>query len=267
MIATLVGILMAAAPAAATEVRFTWPDGARAAVSLSFDDARPSQVDAGLALLDALGVKVTFFVVPGAVEDRLAGWKAAVAAGHEIGNHSLTHPCSGNFAFARRKALEDYTYEKMARELREANARVKALLGVTPRTFAYPCGQTFVGRGRRTRSYVPLVAEMFDAGRGWRAEAPQDPRAGDLAQVNGVEMDGKDFEHIVPLIEQAREAGGWLVLGGHEIGEGGRQTTRVSLLRRLVPYLLDPANGLWVAPVGTVAGHVRGIQNNKGDQR
>src|SRR5207244_1212077 len=41
---------------------FRWPDGKRAAVSLSFNDARVSQIDAGLALLNRQHVKVTFFV-------------------------------------------------------------------------------------------------------------------------------------------------------------------------------------------------------------
>ena len=44
-----------------TSAAFRWPTG-RAAVSLSFDDARTSQVDEGLALLKKMGVKVTFFV-------------------------------------------------------------------------------------------------------------------------------------------------------------------------------------------------------------
>lgn len=261
-------VTLLAAPPTPPPARFPWPNGARAALSVSFDDARASQVDTGLAVLDGLGLKVTFYVVPGAVEQRLAGWKTAVASGHEIGNHSLIHPCSGNFPWARDKALEDYNYERMRRELTDASALVKTLLGVAPETFAYPCGQTFVGRGRATQSYVPLVAELFLAGRGWMAEAAQDPRAGDLAQVMGVEMDGKDFEQIVPLLDQARETGGWLVLGGHEIGEGGRQTTRVAMLRKLAPYVLDPANGLWVAPVGAVAKHIRTHQTNtKGDHR
>jgi peptidoglycan/xylan/chitin deacetylase (PgdA/CDA1 family) len=46
---------------------FKWPDGKRAAVSLSFDDGRLSQIDTGLALLKKLGLKVTFFVNPGSV--------------------------------------------------------------------------------------------------------------------------------------------------------------------------------------------------------
>jgi peptidoglycan/xylan/chitin deacetylase (PgdA/CDA1 family) len=258
--------LLPRAVPAAPPAPFPWPGGARAALSLSFDDARASQVDVGLAVLDAQGVKATFYVVPEAVERRLEGWRKVAAAGHEIGNHSLTHPCSGNFPWARRKALEDYTLDRMRRELVDANARVKELLGVAPETFAYPCGQSFVGRGRQTRSYVPVVAELFRAGRGWLDEAPNDPRYGDLAQVMAIEMDGKDFPEVLPALEQARETGAWVVLGGHEIGRGGRQTTRVSMLEKLLPYARDPAHGLWVAPVGTVARHIGTVQS-KGDSR
>jgi hypothetical protein len=35
-----------------SESVFTWPEGKQIAISLSFDDARASQVDAGTALLD-----------------------------------------------------------------------------------------------------------------------------------------------------------------------------------------------------------------------
>ena len=37
-----------------------WPKGKEAAISLSFDDARFSQVDRGTALLDSMQVKATF---------------------------------------------------------------------------------------------------------------------------------------------------------------------------------------------------------------
>jgi peptidoglycan/xylan/chitin deacetylase (PgdA/CDA1 family) len=263
----LAGLALLAAPGAPAEpARPAWPGGARAALSLSFDDGRTSQVDVGLPLLDSLGAKVTFYLVPSAVEPRLDGWKRAAAAGHEIANHTLTHPCSGNFPWARAKALEDYTLERMRGELVDANRRLQELLGVAPETFAYPCGQTFVGRGTQAKSYVPLVAELFVAGRGWLAESPNDPAYCDLAQLMGMEMDGKEFEQILPLLDQARETGGWLVLGGHEIGPEGRQTTRVSLLRRLIPYARDPAHGIWLAPVATAARHVRSFQQ-KGDSR
>jgi peptidoglycan/xylan/chitin deacetylase (PgdA/CDA1 family) len=239
-------------PAAATAG--AWPGGARMALSLSFDDGRESQVTRGLPVFARHRSAVTLFVVPSAVERHLAGWKQAVAAGHEIGNHSLTHSCSGNFPFSRQKALEDHSLERMRAELAEANARITQLLGVTPRTFAYPCGQTYVGRGRETRSYVPVVADLFLAGRGWLDEAANDPAVVDLAQTLGVEMDGKDFAQIRPLLDEARSRGAWLVLAGHDIGDDGRQTTRIAMLDALLPYASDPANGIWLATVGEVAG-------------
>src|SRR5436309_3602498 len=149
---------------------FRWPDGKRAAVSLSFDDARLSQVDTGLPLFRKLGVRVTFFVQSAHVPERLAGWKQAVADGHEIGNHTVTHPCTGNFPWARQNALEEFTLARMEKEILGANAAIRESLGVTPRTFAYPCGQTFVGRGADAKSYVPLVAKHFLAGRGYHGE-------------------------------------------------------------------------------------------------
>ncbi|GAA4421622.1 polysaccharide deacetylase family protein [Nibrella viscosa] len=227
------------------------------AVSLSFDDARLSNVDVGTPLLDQYGVKATFFVVPSAVKQRLDGWKKAVAAGHEIGNHSVAHPCSGNFLWSRQKALENYTLEQMRTELMDANKQVQALLGVKPEVYAYPCGQTFVGRGRDTKSYVPVVADLFRAGRGWLDEAPNDPTFCDMAQLYGMEMDGKDFEQILPILEKARETGQWVVLAGHEIGESGNQTTRVAMLKKLCEYAKNPANGVWLAPIGTVAAYVQ----------
>jgi len=236
---------------------FTWPNGRRVAVSLSFDDARASQVDGGTALLDRYGVKATFYLVPSAVEKNIQGWKQAAASGHEIGNHSLNHPCSGNFAWSRGKALEDYTIDQMRRELTEANRRIAELLGVTPESFAYPCGQTFVGRGVSTQSYVPVAASVFVTSRGWLDEAPNDPSYIDFAQLTGIESDGKDFEQILTIVESARQTGSWVVFAGHDMGKGGAQTTRLAMLERLCAYVNDPANGVWMAPVGTVAKYVR----------
>jgi peptidoglycan/xylan/chitin deacetylase (PgdA/CDA1 family) len=258
--ALLTGVLVyAQGPAAG----FAWPEGKRVALSLSFDDARQSQVDVGLAVLDRQKVKATFYVVPSGVERNPEGWKKIVASGHEIGNHSLNHPCTGNFAWSRQKALEDYSLEKMRDELKQANRRIKELLGVTAESFAYPCGQTFVGRGVDTKSYVPIVAALFGSGRGWMSEAPNDPGFCDLAQATGIEMDGHDFEQILPVLESARGAGLWVSLAGHDIGQGGPQTTRVAMLEKLMAYANDPANKIWIAPVGAVAKYVRERRTGK----
>jgi hypothetical protein len=94
------------------------------------------------------------------------------------------------------------------------------------------------------------------AGRGWLGEAPNDPAFCDLAQVLGMEMDGKDFDQVLPMLDQARAIRAWLVLVGHDIGPGGVQTTRIAMLEKLLPYLRDASNGFWVAPVAAVAKYV-----------
>lgn len=241
------------AQAAPTAAASPWPGGARMALSLSFDDGRESQVTAGLPVFARHGAKVTLYVVPSAVERRLDLWKQAAAVGHEIGNHSLTHSCSGNFPFSRQKALEEHSIARMREELVAANRRIAELLGVTARSFAYPCGQTYVGRGIGTQSYVPVVAELFASGRGWLDEAANDPAYVDLAQITGVEMDGKDFSQIRPLLDEARKTGSWLVLAGHDIGAAGRQTTRTAMLDELLAYARDPAQGIWLATVAEAA--------------
>lgn len=250
------GFFICSACSFAQESGFIWPQGKKMALSLSFDDARASQVDTGTALLDAYNVKATFYVQPPTVKNRLEGWKKAVASGHEIGNHSISHPCSGNFLWSRNNALEDYSLQQMKNQLEDANKQIEELLGVKPEVFAYPCGQTFVGRGRNTQSYIPVVADIFLSGRGWLAESANDPSYCDMAQLTGIEMDGKDFEEILPVVQIAQKNGQWLVLAGHEMGDSGPQTTRLAMLKKLIAYAQDPANGIWIAPVGTVGRYV-----------
>lgn len=240
---------------------FPWPEGKKMAISLTFDDARGSQATAGVPLLNEYGIRGTFYLVPSAVRKQLGGWQKAVASGHEMGNHSLHHPCSGNFVWSREKALETYTLDQMRSELTETNRQIQSMLGVTPVSYAYPCGHTFVGRGRGTRSFIPLISELFVTGRGWLDEAPVDPAYCDLAQLTGMETDGKDFEQILPIIEAARKSGQWLVLAGHEMADSGPQTTRLAMLRKLCEYAKDPNNGIWIAPVNEIAGYVRAVRD------
>ncbi len=233
---------------------YPWPVGKRAAVSLSFDDGRASQMDAGLPVLNSLGLKVTFYVVPSAIEKRQTAWRAAAQAGHEIGNHSLKHACTGNFAWSREKALEDYSLSQLDAELEQAGVEIKRLTGVMPRSFAYPCGQTFVGRGVATSSYVPLISKRFGSGRLWLGETANDPTFVDLSQVHAVAIDDKELPALRTMLDTAADQGRWLVLAGHDIGgQPGQYSTRISLLKDLAAYLAAPERGIWVAPVGEVA--------------
>jgi hypothetical protein len=247
---------------------FRWPDGKRAAISLSFDDARLSQVDVGVDLLDQCGVKATFCVLPRGVKQRLEGWKRAVAGGHEIGSHTMNHPCTGNYGFSTRNVLENYTLEMMAREIDDGNAEIQRLLGVTPRTFSYPCSDMFVGRGRQTESYVHLVAERFIVGLGasedWTMNkyipVLNNPALCDLAFVHVTsfgEMRTMDFAHLVEQVSKAVEGGRWLVFRGHEFGDQGRHVANTSVVQVFCQYITEPSRGIWVDTVGQVGKYIQ----------
>ena len=236
--------------------QITWPEGKKMALSLSFDDARVSNPTHGVALLNQYDVKATFFLVPSSVRNNLEGWKKATASGHEMANHSINHPCSGNFGWGKKPSLDEYTMADMRKELEQANAEIHDLLGVTPLVYAYPCGQTYLGRGANAKSFIPLIDEMFLAGRGWLGEAPVDPVLTDMAHLTGMKMDNMDFEEILPILESAAKSGKWVVLAGHETDTAGNQTTYLRTLEKLLQYANDPANGIWIAPIGTVAEYV-----------
>jgi peptidoglycan-N-acetylglucosamine deacetylase len=236
--------------------RYTWPDGKQMAISLSFDDARFSQIDTGIPILNKYNVKATFYVSPDRFKQRIEEWKIVSNQGHEIGNHTMTHPCTGNYQFSRHNALEEYSLEMMAQEIDGANEIIKSLLGLQPTTFAYPCGQNYVGRGRNHSSYVPLVAERFIVGRGWLGEDGNNPAFCDLSNALGMELDGKYFDQVKSIIEKGATENQWIIFCGHEIGDTGAQTTLTQTLISICKYAADPVNGIWIDTVNNIGGYL-----------
>ncbi len=243
---------------------FQWPEGKKMGLSLTFDDARLSQIDKGIPLLDKYGVKGTFYVSLGNMMKRIDGWKQAVNGGHDIGNHTLIHACGGNFSWSRNRALENYTLERMRTELDSASILIKEKLGIHPMSFAYPCGQTYVGRGVNTKSYIPVVASMFETGRGWLDEGPNDPEFCDMSQLTGMPLDGKSFKEIMSLIKTAKNNGQWLILAGHEMDdEEGHLTSLLSTIDSICIYASDPVNGIWIDNVHNIASYVKEKRGEK----
>lgn len=245
---------LATSCAALAQSPFRWPEGKRLAVSLTWDDARLSQIDTGLKLLEDLKLKGTFYLSLPAMNKRRDGWKEMIRQGHEIGNHSTAHACTANYRFTR--PLEEFTIEEMAADIDHATSEIEATLGVKPRQFAYPCGQKFIGRGRQTKSYIPLIADRFESGRGYLDEMPNYPQTCDLAQLMGTLFDGIDFPAMKAILEKAARDGRWVVFAGHEIGKSAAQTTDVEALKQLADYLKDPAHGIWLDTVGRIGKYV-----------
>jgi peptidoglycan/xylan/chitin deacetylase (PgdA/CDA1 family) len=233
-----------------------FPEGVSVAVSLSFDDARASQLE-GVRILDDHGLRATFYVLPSAVAAAPDRWCSVARLGHEIGNHSLTHPCSANFEFAARNALEDHTLQDIADDVDAATAMIEELVGVLPRTFAYPCGQSFTGRGRHRQSYVPIIAERFVAGRGCGSEVGNLPERCDLAHLEAYTVDGLDSGQLRSLVAVGMIRREWVIMAAHDIGADGPQTLSASELDGFCRTLARD-DRVWVAPVVEVAERVAG---------
>lgn len=235
---------------------FAWPEGVEAAVSLTFDDGMRSQREVGVPLLNQYGVLGTFYLNPrDDYASMLDGWRDAVAAGHELGNHTISHPCSKNFPFISefgRRALEDMSFDDIAWELDETNKRLNEVFpdqGMV--SFAYPCYQPFVGRGAERKSYVPVVLEHCVAGRG-RGEQSNDPRYCDLGYVWSWACERMTAQTLIGIVEQAIAQRRWAILTFHGIHEGHLSVAEGDLAG-LCEHLQRNRANVWSAPVAEVA--------------
>ena len=210
-----------------------------------------------MPILDEYRIKASFYISPRLAKQRIADWQRAVANGHEIGNHTYSHPCSGNYPWSRDNALEDYTLDRIAEELDAADAFILDTLGVKPETFAYPCAQTFVGRGEDLLSYVPLIAERFLVGRHAFDTTSNAPDFCDLAQVASVMSDQVSFEWLAERMEQTVDQGAWLVLCSHEVGQSAFQTMDADVLDKLCRYVRDRKDEIWCDTVAAVGRHIQ----------
>lgn len=99
-------------------------------LSISFDAAWGSahtlQI---LDLLDKYNIKTTFFLVGIWVEKYPELVQEIAARGHEVGNHSTTHP-----------HMSQCSEEKIKEELRIVSDRIEALTGTRPTLFRPPYG-------------------------------------------------------------------------------------------------------------------------------
>ena len=128
-------------PAANAQIAPTWADNNKIAVSLSYDDALVSQLDNAVPALNEYNFKASFYIMPNSanVQSRMADWQALASQGHELGNHSLFHPCSASKAnrewVNEEQNLDNYTAARAIREVLTANVFLQALDGKTQRTF------------------------------------------------------------------------------------------------------------------------------------
>jgi peptidoglycan/xylan/chitin deacetylase (PgdA/CDA1 family) len=111
-------------------------DGSRPEVSLTFDDGPSESTPALLDLLAKHGVRASFFMCGQNVRRLPEIARSVHAAGHEIGNHSDSHPY-----------LHFKTAGFIHAELAAAQESIEQTTGVKPRWFRAPFGVRWFGVG------------------------------------------------------------------------------------------------------------------------
>lgn len=142
------GALGGGLDAAFRDAAIDW-NGARSCLLLSFDVDFPEDCDALPAVAAALarhGIRASFACVGRWVEEFPDAHRAVVDGGHELVNHSYSHPelvnAPGRFA-SRRADLNDRRWEALslaerAAEIEGCQRAVALTLGVAPRGFRAP---------------------------------------------------------------------------------------------------------------------------------
>jgi peptidoglycan/xylan/chitin deacetylase (PgdA/CDA1 family) len=182
-------------------------NSARRAVALTFDDGPSEGTGQILEILARHAAPATFFQI-GANVDRLPEVARAVAqAGHEIGNHSYTHPL---FCFRTPGFIEG--------DLARAQAAIERRAGVRPEWFRAPFGVRWFGM-RRAQRRLGLAGVMWTViGYDWNLKA----------------------DAVVARLASAVANGAILCLhDGRELRARPDIGVTVETVRRLVPLLLD----------------------------
>lgn len=229
-----------------------WPDNCQGAVSLSFDDGHPTHLEKAVPILAEFGLRGTFYVNPSGDGwlERLAPWRAVVHAGHEVGNHTVGHPCSrALWDDPDMPCLERMTLANIEATVDEASRRLReAIPEQAEFSFCYPCYQEHVGEGLTRQSYVPLIAQRFVAARGRGEHGYNHPTTCDLAYLYSWAVEFKDGHALVGMAEQAAMLGRWSIFTIHGIDTGHLPLSEAAF-RHLCRHLAGARDRLWVAPV------------------
>ncbi|SEG70221.1 Peptidoglycan/xylan/chitin deacetylase, PgdA/CDA1 family [Thermomonospora echinospora] len=178
------------------------PDRPPRALALTIDDGpHPQYTPQILDLLAEHQVTATFFVVGEMVREYPLLTRRIVEAGHQICNHTMTHPSPFNLIGARR----------IHREIAEAHARVAQVTGVVPKFFRAPGGAW-------SRQVMEETAEYGMIPIGWEVD-PSDWRRPGVGRIKRALLDSE--EGAIMLCHDG----------------GGDRSQTVAALRQVLPRL------------------------------
>lgn len=242
LLAVPLGWIALAGAASAEPAAPSWPQSRRAAIALTYDDAAQSQLDVAIPQLDAVGLKGTFFLMGREIGDDVPRWRAAAASGHELGNHTVNHPCQrGTYDMPEQYTSERYDVQTLLTEIGVMNGFLQAIDGKTSHAFATPCDQHTVGG----RDYLGPLQE---AG---LASFIRDVRVMPMKTISYKTFRNKSGAQMIAWVEAVLRGGGVGVIAFHGVG-GDYLSVSAEAHRELLEYLKENEGEIWTATFSEV---------------
>jgi peptidoglycan/xylan/chitin deacetylase (PgdA/CDA1 family) len=225
-----------------------WQGDKKGAVSMTFDDGMISQFNNALPLLQAHGLKATFFIVVDylgydAFMDELNIGDLA-AAGQEIGSHSLTH-----------SDLTSLDLSEQGDELSMSQSTLQGLSGQDVTTFAYPAGDYDADVIAMTDDYY-IAARTANA---WalNASLPDLYTLNIIGPNDGGTGDPNVISYLQGWVDGAVADNKWAIEMFHSVDyPGGEDNVSSTALSTHMDYLVANEPNVWTAPMGTVAEYI-----------
>lgn len=259
-----IGLALGAQASVAAEKYFAWPNGAKAAVNLAYDDALDSQLDNAIPALNKHNIKGTFYlnVVSPTLTTRLEDWRAAAKKGHELGNHSIFHQCSksspGRDWVSADRDLDKISVTQMQDQVKVANAFLHAIDGKTERTYTPPCVDLNAGGS----NYVDGLKSEFVAIKTKSGGVTPDMKTLDPYAVSvdfPTEVTGAQ---LIAVVKEAAAKGTMANFTFHGIG-GEHLSVSKEAHEELLKYLAANKDVYWTDTFVTIMKYVKEQQTKK----
>jgi peptidoglycan/xylan/chitin deacetylase (PgdA/CDA1 family) len=256
------GLAVIAQPTLAAGRQFAWPHGAKAAVSLAYDDAINSQLDNVIPALDKVGLKGSFYLTANSetLVTRLAEWRKAAANGHELGNHTLFHQCSrkapGHEWVKAENDLDATSVAQLVEQIRVGNSLLHAIDGKTERTFTVPCGDLLAAGV----PYLPAIRSDFVAIKSGDGGVIPDMATLDPYSVGVMAPSGVTGKQLIDLVKQAAAKGTMINFTFHGIG-GDYIVVSRQAHEELLQYLAANRDTYWTDTFMNIMKYVKSTQS------
>lgn len=238
-----------------------WPNGAEVAVVLTYDDALDSHLDTAIPQLNKLGLPGTFYLSGArpSIRLRLNEWRQAADQGHELGNHTLYHPCRKSVAgrdwVKPWQDLDNYTLDQFVEEVKTTNSMLEAIDGEKQRTFAYPCGDMQAG----DEDVLPALKKLVSGARLYSEDGQHQPENDDYYRVASFDGAEKNAEQLIAVAEAARKNNSLVGFMFHGVG-GDYITVSSEAHQQLLEHLAAHPERYWVATMREAIAHLKRSQ-------